>query len=492
MAGKISQKTLEKIPRFIELIKSGIILKQACLELKLDHRMALKILEKHNLMDFHRTRNESAADKRLSLEEANRRLPEGHGIIIKYDENFKAYIIQRNDGSTYKRITSQIFRGDPEKSSKKQITLEEAQKRLLELGYELITETFINSRTPLEAKHIQCGYIRRNNLFNYKTQGCPRCNNNGNSDQERSLDNWVRSFGFQTKKFLFPKDCKGPGKGKEIDIFIPELNLGIEFCGLMYHGEYNKKRQVDGKIKFHTAKGRKYIETDYDNPKKSHKIKLDKANSIGINLITLFSNEWNNSVGKVKSILRSRLGKNEIKIGARETEIKQISTSIANEFLNKYHLQGGSKQIISFGLFYNNELVAVITGNHHHRIKGKFVLNRLCFKTNTTVIGGASKLNSALEKWAKNAAYEDIVSWSDNRWSNGSVYKALGYFLENELPPDYFYFDNRGNTYSKQSCQKKHLLKKGAIGNTEWEMAQSLGYDRIWDCGKKTWVKKLI
>ena len=137
-------------------------------------------------------------------------------------------------------------------------------------------------------------------------------------------------------------------------------------------------------------------------------------------------------------------------------------------------------------------MVAVITGGHHHRIKGKFVLNRLCFKSNTTVVGGASRLNKALEGWAKINGYDEILSWSDNRWSEGNVYEALGYSLIKEIAPDYFYFGNNNKTYSKQSCQKKDLLKKGAVGNTESEMAQSLGYDRIYDCGKKTWVKNLV
>jgi hypothetical protein len=219
---------------------------------------------------------------------------------------------------------------------------------------------------------------------------------------------------------------------------------------------------------------------------------MNKANDLGIFLITLFSNEWKQSKEKVKSIIRAKLGKNERKVGARETIVKQIDKTVAKQFLDTYHLQGSAAIVIAFGLFLENELVAVVTGNNHHRVAGKFVLNRLCFKSNITVSGGASKLCNSLESWAKVNGVEEIISWSDNRWSSGGVYKALGYTLVGELETDYFYFDNKGDTFSKQSCQKKHLIKKGAIGNTEWEMAQSLGLDRIWDCGKKTWIKKLI
>lgn len=66
----------------------------------------------------------------------------------------------------------------------------------------------------------------------------------------------------------------------------------------------------------------------------------------------------------------------------------------------------------------------------------------------------------------------------------------MGYTKEEELPPDYFYLDGN-EVRSKQSCQKKHLAKKGARGKTEREMAESLGYDRIWDCGKIRWVLEI-
>ena len=57
--------------------------------------------------------------------------------------------------------------------------------------------------------------------------------------------------------------------------------------------------------------------------------------------------------------------------------------------------------------------------------------------------------------------------------------------------PDYGYV--RGiSFYSKQSMTKKKLLAKGAVGKTEREMALSLKYYRIWDCGKKRWELSLI
>lgn len=488
---RTSPETLAKESKFVEMLNSGHVLKRICLDLNLNHRAALKIAKKYNLSHLLRGRTDAAKDRQLSLEEANSRLPEGHGIIVGFDSSTKTYIINRDDGTSYRRITSQIFRGDPNLSSRRRCTEKEIGSKLLAMGYHLMPNTYIKKHKPIQAEHIICGYVRENTFYNFFKQSCPRCSNTGISKEETSLNDWVDTLGIENGKFRFKKDCEGKGKGKEIDIFFPSLNMGIEYCGLFHHGVFGRKRIENSKIKNYAAKGKIYEPTAYDNPRLTHKIKLNKSNEHGIRLITIFGHEWKNDQEKVKSILIAKLGKNNRKIYARNTELREITASEANSFLDLYHLQGGSRFIITFGLFYDNELVSVIGGNVHHRNNREFVLNRLCFKSNVTIVGGASKLNKALENWAKNNGYNEILSWSDNRWSEGSVYKALGYTLKSELPPDYFYFDNKGNTFSKQSCQKKHLIKKGATGNTEWEMAQSLGYDRIYDCGKKAWIKRL-
>lgn len=487
-----SLEVRQKEPKFIELLKNGWLHTRACKEVGIDSRLG-KIWAKDNGLEGSiRSRADSAKDKTLTLEEANNRLPKGHGSVVGYDQQNSAYVIQRGDLSTYLRITSQIFRGDPNLSGKKRCTEEEIAQKLLYIGYRLISGTYVVKNSPIKAEHIVCGYIRENILYNFTKQSCPRCSNTGTSKEESTLDTWVKSLGINSQKFRFKKDYSGKGKGKEIDIYVPDLKFGIEYCGFYRHGEKQTLHCLETKINRHEERGEIYKSTDFDSPRWKHKAKLDKANDLGIRLITIFEHEWKKAPEKVKSILKAKLGKNKIKIFARKTEIREIGKLESKNFLDTYHLQGSSPTIINFGLFFNNELVAVIAGGHHHRLKDKFVLNRLCFKADITVVGGASKLNKTLEIWAKSNRYNEIISWSDNRWSDGGVYKALGYTLEGELAPDYFYFTGNGKTYSKQSCKKKNLLKKGAIGNTEWEMALSLKYDRIWDCGKKVWIKKLV
>jgi hypothetical protein len=173
--------------------------------------------------------------------------------------------------------------------------------------------------------------------------------------------------------------------------------------------------------------------------------------------------------------------------------VKDVPPREAKKFLDEHHIQGGSTGgSLHLGLYFEGELVGVMAGGkHHRRVAGGFVLKRLCFRGGTTVVGGASKLFKRFVERVVALGYSRVVSWSDDRWSVGNVYKQLGFRLEEQLRPDYSYVD--GNRPSrrmpKQSMQRKHLVKMGGDpALTEHQMAESLGFYRIYDCGHQRWV----
>lgn len=254
-------------------------------------------------------------------------------------------------------------------------------------------------------------------------------------------------------------------KGKEIDIYIPSLSLGIEYCGLYWHTEAQGKHE------------------------KYHYEKMKQANEQGIRLITIFEDEWVNRQAQVKNFLKSVFGAMESKVFARKCSIKEVDKEIAKKFLDDNHIQGSTVFKVAFGLFHNESLVGLVTGNKHHRqgFDNIFVLNRLVFKDGVQVVDGADKLLKHLCVWSKENGFLELISWSDNRYSEGDVYEATGFALMEELGPDYSYVTPEGTRQSKQSNQKKHVLKKGDFGKAELEMTLSIGYSRIWDCGKKRW-----
>ena len=259
---------------------------------------------------------------------------------------------------------------------------------------------------------------------------------------------------------------------KEIDIYIPELKLGIEFCGLYFHSENS-------------------LEEDRADENKHYK-KMLMANSLGIRLITIFENEWNEKKEQIKGFLLSTLNKNEIKIAARECEIHKLTREVSDDFLDSHHIQGRDNYSISLGLFHEKELIGVMTGGGHPQGSVKntktLYLNRLAFKSGITVIGGASKLLSSLKQFALNNGFDSIHSWSDNRWSEGGVYKSLGFTFDSQrakgrglsdgsIWPD-FYYVLSGKLYTRQKIKKM--------------MLDTDDLNKIYDCGKKRWILSLI
>jgi len=344
-------------------------------------------------------------------------------------------------------------------------TISEVCEILEKDGYKLLSTEYVDAHTKMET------LCPVGHAYNTKLNGflggyrCGMCSDKGTSGPEKEIFNFIKALHSDAvnndKKLVYPK---------EIDIYIPSISLAIEYCGLYWHNENSPEPRL-----------RMY-----------HINKMKQCNEKGIRLITIFEDEWLERQEQVKNFLLSVIGKNSIKIGARKTELREVPNKEAAIFLEENHIQGKSTLKIAFGLYHNEELIAIVTGNKHHRNghENTFVLNRLAFKTNVSVSGGSSKLLKALIKYAKNNGYSKLVSWSDNRWSEGRVYEKLGFVLAESLGPDYSYVQKQSRI-SKQSCQKKNLVKKGAIGNTEHEMALSLGLHRIWDCGKKQWLIKL-
>lgn len=250
-------------------------------------------------------------------------------------------------------------------------------------------------------------------------------------------------------------------KGKEIDIWIPNLQIGIEYNGVYWHSEAAgcSKNEMYSKYK--------------------------QCKELGIILFNVWDFECTARKEQILGFLASKFGCNQ-KIYARECKVKLIEPIHATGFVNAYHIQPvKNSAVLNYGLYYNQELVSVMSFRKHHRDNKTWALSRLCSKPNITIVGGASKLFSFA---TKENNWEEVISWSDNRWSEGNVYTKMGFELKAEYGPDYQYYDlKRQVVIPKQAATKKKL---NAVGQTEHERALELGLTRIWDCGKKAWIFK--
>jgi hypothetical protein len=250
---------------------------------------------------------------------------------------------------------------------------------------------------------------------------------------------------------------------KEIDIYLPELKIGFEFNGLRWHSEL-------------------YREKTY------HIDKTNLCNKNGIRLIHIFEDDFDYKLEIVKSIIFNIIGKSN-KIYARKTQVKVITDKeTVNAFLNENHLQGFVNSNINYGLYYENELVSMMTFMKKRKIfnggnkEGHYELVRFCNKLNYSVIGGASKL---LNKFITDYSPKNILSYCDISWANGNLYKKLGFNYVGLTKPNYYYIIN-GKRQSRIKYQKHKLVKNGFNANlTETQIMESRGYSRIFNCGNE-------
>jgi len=279
---------------------------------------------------------------------------------------------------------------------------------------------------------------------------------------QESIRSWLNSHDFN-----FVSDYKIL-EGKELDCYDADKNFALEYCGLYWHNENSPEPRT-----------RSY-----------HYDKWRRCRDKGIQLLTIFDDEWKSKNEIIKSVILSKLGVFERRIHARKCRVDAISKDRMKSFCDIYHIQGGNRlSKVCFGLFHEEELVGVVDLGRHHRKKDKdsVVLTRLCFKAGVQVVGGAGKMFKACTAWCSDNGMKSIVSWSDNRYSDGTIYNKLGFKLMEELPPDYYYVNikNPKRRLSKQSQSKRNSQCPKEMTELEW--ANARGLSRIWDCGKARW-----
>jgi hypothetical protein len=277
------------------------------------------------------------------------------------------------------------------------------------------------------------------------------------SEGEASLLSWVLSLGLEASKKHF-RNADGTFS-HELDVYIPSLKLAVEYNGLYYHSEERVKRRY-------------------------HLDKTDFCKSLGIRLIHVWEHDWLKRNQQVKNFLKSALGKNQIKIGARKTEARIISSQESAAFLEQNHIQGRApKGSIGVGLFHEGALVSVASfGKPHRQNHGNQVyLNRFASKEGVNVAGGLTKLTRFFFK--SNPEVSEIYTYVHRTLSDGESYSKAGWKLVKTSKPDYFYFNkNSHKVYSKQSRKKSSA--KTPEGMTESEHARKDNLLRVWDCGK--------
>jgi len=306
------------------------------------------------------------------------------------------------------------------------------------------------------------------NRLRFNIEPCLICNpiNNHISDKENKLLDFIKE-NYNGK--IITNDRKILD-GKELDIYLPELNLAFEFNGIYWHNELYKEN-------------------------KYHFNKTEKCEEKGIHLFHVWEDHWNYKQDIIKSMILNKLGKTKNKIGARKCKIKEINDNkLIRKFLDENHLQGfvGSKE--KLGLFYKEELVSLMTFGkkrtfmNSKSLENEYELLRFCNKLNTNIIGGANKL---FKYFIKTYNPEEIISYADRSHSQGNLYNKLGFNFVSKTPPNYYYIidDMRKHRFG---FRKDVLIKQGYNKDmTEHEIMFSRKIYRVYDSGSLKFTKSM-
>jgi hypothetical protein len=414
----------------------------------------------------------SAASKRRSVDEVIKLSKEIHddkydySMISDYKNDKTKYpIICKEHGIFYQTFNNHIKgkQGCPKCGrikcdNDRRDTYESfLNKALLIHGdkYEYNDKNYVNSVTKIGItckKHGIFYMIPSNHL---QGQQCPKCASS-QSKGENELYDFIKSL---INDNIIQRE-RNVLDGDELDIYVPSKNVAFEYNGLYWHSELTKD-------------------------KKYHLNKTEKCKNKGIRLFHIFEDEWENKKDILKSMIKNIFNLTNKKIYARDCVIKEVNSKDSNDFLNNNHLQGKCNSTFRYGLYYNNELVSIMTfGKSRHFVgscKYEYELLRFCNKKNTNVIGGASKL---FNFFIKNNNPNSVVSYADKRWSVGNLYEKIGFIKYNESNPNYYYIiGNR--RYYRYNFRKSILIKKYncPVNMSEHEFCLSQKWYRIYDCG---------
>lgn len=372
-------------------------------------------------------------------------------------------------------LTKEKLYGDKNfnNKNKSKITLREffLKQIVLKTSDELVKYDIEDTDITLKCNSCGLDYQIYNTLFNYRTEYniklCTRCNpiNSTDSYHQKELYEFIKELSpydvlKETRKVIPPF---------ELDVYIPELKIAIEFDGLYWHSN-------------------KFVENNY------HLKKTKLCEVQGIQLIHVFEDEWIYKKDIIKSVLKSKILTSNNIIYARKCIIKEVSSKDCVIFLNNNHIQGSVNSKYRFGLYYKDELVSLMSfGNLRkslgsNSLDGNFELLRFANKLNTNVVGGFSKL---LNTFIKIYNPSSILTFSDNRYFSGNVYKNNNFNFILNTKPNYWYIV--GHKRHHRFKYRKDVLIRGGFdkNKSESKIMSERGINRIYDCGNKKWLLTL-
>ena len=313
------------------------------------------------------------------------------------------------------------------------------------LQIKLIKETITNGNNKYLITHKDLIKIQ---------EYCHYTENNGTSFYEKEIINFIKSI-YDGEIIENNRHIISP---MELDIYIPQKNLAIEFNGLYWHSELFRDKNY-------------------------HFDKTNLCEEKGIKLIHIFEDEWKCKQDIVKSIISSNLGIYKNQLQSNDCDIKEIDSVSSKEFFNKNHTKEIDDSDYYFALYHNNEIVECFAFN---KTKDCITLNDVAIKLNFNIKNDFNRILDFI-KHKFNLPIKFILN---KEMHSLNEYLNIGFKVikENSASYNYIFRGKRisPNHFDKENIKQLYELNElkfyDETKNEHENMLENKIY-RIYDCG---------
>ena len=224
--------------------------------------------------------------KKLGIEQVKKLFKEDGYILLTqdYQNAFQKLTVKCKSGHIKQMTLSQLYKHQKCNKcvSHNKLSIKNVKECFKKAGYLLQSDFYVGARDKLQVlcPRTHEWYVSINKFK--AGQRCPKCSFlGGNSKMEQELCEAIKLYYPTVKKAKMRNihiKAKPHIKGFDIDIYLQDRKLGIEFDGTYFHSFEGLKRGY-----------KKWPLTDLKN---YHKIKDEYFKSIGISILHISESEW--------------------------------------------------------------------------------------------------------------------------------------------------------------------------------------------------------
>lgn len=318
----------------------------------------------------------------------------------------------------------------------------------------------------------KCGHEFIATWSNWSTRKCPKCFPRNFRGMQTEVEDFIKSL-------CVGHDVTIDGKNvlensRQLDIYIEDLKLAIEFNGLFWH---NSDLGAHGRS---------------PTPMMYHYGKSIECESKGIQLVHIFEDEWKTNEKLCKSKLKKIAFPEKVRhIDANLCAvIKDINNEMKHKMLCKYSFFGDDGSSVQYGLVYNGHLVAMMTfskaRNNQQQCQWQ-ILNYV--EVNTFIIDNG--FGALLDAFAKDYNATSIRLYASFDWATKSTYAKWMDFIACQDPRLYWTHNGeriKGTAISKDNAHS--ILETYDDTKPFQQNMNDNGYLRIYDSGTLVFEKK--